>query len=86
MTTSADREFECCPAATWTQTENLGTADGVEFTLGRCSVCGRWWMHLWTAYARGPGYAALDERTARELVQMAAGPDRKRRLAELFNS
>ena len=86
MTTSTNRGFECCPAATWLRTEDLGHADGVEFTLGRCSICGRYWLHLWTMYSREPGYSALDERTAQELMQSAPGPGRKRRLAEWLNA
>jgi hypothetical protein len=86
MTASPDPEFKCCPAARWAQTEDLGQAEGVEFTLGRCSACGRYWMYLWTMYSRGPRYSALDDGTARELMQMAPGPARKRRLVEWFNS
>ena len=81
MSASA-REFGCCPSATWVQAEDLGQAGGVELTLGRCSVCGRYWMHLWAMYSREPGYSALDDGTALALIEMAPGPARKRRLAE----
>ena len=83
---AAAREFVCCPTATWLRAHDLGEAEGVEFTLGRCSVCGRYWMHLWTMYSRAPSYAALDDEMALELMQLVPGPALKRRLAEWFDS
>ena len=86
MTASMNDGLECCPSAAWLRTEDLGHAEGVEFALGRCSVCGRYWLHLWTTYSRGPRYSALDERTAREFMESAPGPGRKRRLAQWLNA
>ena len=85
MSASA-RDLGCCPTATWVRTQDLGQANGVEFTLGRCSVCGRCWMHLWTMYSRAPRYRAIDDDTAREFMQMAPGPARKRGLAEWLDA
>jgi hypothetical protein len=63
---------------------DLGYAEGIDFTLGRCGVCSRHWMHLWTPYSPDGSYVPLDDATAGDLMTMPAGPDRKRRLRELF--
>jgi hypothetical protein len=43
-------------------------------------------MHLWTMYSRALRYRVLDDDTAREFMQMAPGPARKRRLAEWLDA
>ncbi|MBI3918477.1 MAG: hypothetical protein HY322_15895 [Betaproteobacteria bacterium] len=79
------RKYPCCPGPTWVKAADFGHAEGIDFTLGRCDVCSRYWMHLWTPYAPDAGYVALDDATAGELVTIPAGPDRRRRLQELFD-
>jgi hypothetical protein len=65
---------------------DLGSSDGVEFVLGRCTACGRPWIHLWSALAPTARYVTIDARDAAWLQEMPAGPARKRAVAAWFAS
>jgi hypothetical protein len=79
------QEHACCPGAEWNRVADLGHAGGTDCVLVRCSICRRPWAHLWTPFARDAGYSALDDATAQELAVMPAGPERNRRLRDIFD-
>ena len=75
----------CCPGSQWIGVADLGHAAGIDCALVRCSACGRSWVHQWTPFASNGGYSPMDDASARELAEMPAGPERKRRLRELLD-
>jgi len=75
----------CCNGAPWVRVADLGHAGGIDCALVRCSACGRSWAHLWTPHAPGERYSPVEEAVARDLLQLAVGPERKRRLRELLD-
>ena len=75
----------CCDRADWVHAADLGHAEGIECTLGRCAACGRYSVHLWTPHAPAGSYVALDEPAAKALAAMPAGPARKQRLRDLLD-
>jgi len=79
------RGYSCCAGSAWTRTADFGHTQGIEFTLGRCSVCGRHWMHLWTPHAPTGSYVSLDPDAAARLAAIEPGPERRRALATLFD-
>ena len=67
------------------RTADLGHTQGIEFTLGQCSGCGHYWMHLWTPHTSQGSYAPLDDDAAARLIALQSGPALRRALEELFD-
>ena len=48
----------CCPNPAFErhldpEIADIGSADGIEFTIGQCTACGRAVMHCWIAHLFG---------------------------------
>ncbi len=65
----------CCAKPVWINIRDLGTANALEFDLGRCADCGQYVMHIY--YQGTSGYWVVAEEDAAELLEAAPGPERK---------
>jgi len=77
--------YTCCAGSVWVRAADFRHTQGIEFTLGRCSACGRKWMHLWTPHAPEGRYVPLDDATLARLTALASGRELRRALEELFD-
>ena len=65
---------------------DIGHAEGVEFTIGRCSSCQSPLMHLWVAGGVSQGIEVIEPSFIDQLVQTSAGKRRKKLLADWWNA
>jgi hypothetical protein len=65
---------------------DIGHAEGVEFTIGRCSSCQSPLMHLWVAGGISHGIEVIETSLIDQLVQTSAGKGRKKLLADWWNA
>jgi hypothetical protein len=65
---------------------DIGHAEGVEFTIGRCSSCQSPLMHVWVAGGVSHGIEVIEQSLIDQLVQTSAGKRRKQLLADWWNA
>ena len=65
---------------------DIGHAEGVEFTIGRCSSCQSPLMHLWVAGGVSQDIEVIEQSLINQLVQTSAGKQRKKLLTDWFNA
>jgi hypothetical protein len=79
-------DFTCCAGNRWSAVADLGSAESVDFVLGRCEMCDRRWMSLWTSFAPQVRYVPVSDAAAERLLATPPGAARKRALADWFAS
>ncbi len=85
--------MDCCPSQEFARlTEELsgsadvGSAEGVEFTVGKCASCGALLMHCWVAGGGAQGYHAISQSFLDVLTAQDDAKKRKRMLADWWNA
>ena len=64
---------------------DIGHAEGIEFTIGKCSSCQSPLMHVWVGGGVSEGVEIIEPSLVDQLVQTPAGKQRKTLLAEWWN-
>ena len=64
---------------------DIGHAEGIEFTIGKCSSCQSPLMHVWVAGGVSEGVEIIEPTLVDRLVQTPAGKQRKTLLVEWWN-
>ena len=65
---------------------DIGHAEGVEFTIGRCASCQSPLMHLWVAGGVSDGIEVIEQSLIDQFVRAPAGKPRKQLLADWWNA
>ena len=83
----------CCPSSEFRRlTEELsvsadvGSAEGVEFTVGKCVSCGALLMHSWVAGGFANGYHKISQSFVEVLTAQHDAKKRKKMLADWWNA
>lgn len=79
------REWHCCDGSEHVYVADCGHTQGVEFTLLRCSVCGRHWMSLWSVASSSLTYSSVDDKALAQLLNMPEGRKGKRLLEAMYD-
>lgn len=79
------RAWRCCDDSVWVFEADCGHTQGIEFTLGCCSVCKRRWMSLHTVAAASNSYVAMNDDDMAQLQPLPEGRAGRRLLEQLFD-
>lgn len=65
---------------------DVGSAEGVEFTVGKCASCGALLMHCWAAGGAAQGQHKISQSFLDVLIAQEDVKKRKRMLADWWNA
>ncbi len=78
------KSFECCPASSWVPVRDFGHADSFEFDLGKCSACGKHWMHIYCVANHVTSFESVKDEDLEGFHSIPAGKDLKIAVREWF--
>ena len=70
-------ELPCCTSSTWVSELDLGHAESLEYTLGKCDRCGGFWMHVFSVVSGASAFQPVSDADAAKMRSIPPGPERK---------
>lgn len=70
-------EPTCCGTPRWKEDDDLGSAGGFEFLLGRCENCGTPWMNVFCVATGITGYEPVSSTDAERMRAIATAAELK---------
>jgi hypothetical protein len=64
----------CCKDSSWVAERDLGHAEGLEYSLGKCSRCGAPWMSVFCVASGVAGYEHVAPADVETIQSIKDGP------------
>ena len=70
-------QLTCCQDPSWVLERDLGSAEGFEYLIGKCSCCGAPWMNVFCVASGITGYERVTPAEVEAFQSIRDGPELK---------